>query len=144
MANIGKFLSAIGKYKKVDVQSAVLGASPHRLVELLFDGAIARLTEAKAHMERKDLAKKAQSVNSCLDIVNGLRGALNMEQGGEIAINLDLLYDYIARRLITANCNNDVEILKEVHALLTGLRSGWNSITPPAEADSDRRTATTA
>ncbi|MFO1435242.1 MAG: flagellar export chaperone FliS [Gammaproteobacteria bacterium] len=144
MANIGKFLSAIGKYKKVDVQSAVLGASPHRLVELLFDGAISRVVEAKAHMERKDLAKKAVSITSCLDIVNGLRGSLNMEQGGEIAVNLDLLYDYIARRLISANCNNDVEILKEVHGLLSELRASWSSITPVEDATSSVRAATTA
>jgi flagellar protein FliS len=128
MVNSGKHLTAIGKYRKVDVHSAVLGASPHRLVQLLFDGAISRAAEARAHIERRDIPRKVASINACLAIVNGLRGSLNMDQGGEIAIHLDRLYDYIARRLIAANSRNDVEAVREVHKLLSEIRSGWIGI----------------
>jgi flagellar secretion chaperone FliS len=137
MANKGNYLSAIGKYKKVDMHSAVLSASPHRLVQLLFDGAIARVAEAKGHTERGDMPRKVASISACVNIVNGLRGSLNMEKGGEIAIHLDQLYDYIARRLIAANRRNDLAALAEVQQLLHDLRKGWEGIRDNAEGSSD-------
>jgi flagellar protein FliS len=133
MANKSGYLAAIGKYRKVDMHSAVLSASPHRLVQLLFDGAISRIAEAKGHTERRDAARKAASINACVNIVNGLRGSLNMEKGGDIAIQLDRLYEYIARRLIVANRRNDLAALTEVHGLLSELRSSWAGIRAESE-----------
>jgi flagellar protein FliS len=128
MATLGKMISAIGKYKKVDLHSSVLGATPHRLVQLLFDGALARIVEAQGHMHRRDPARKGEAIGRSLDIINGLRGALNLEAGGELAAQLDSLYDYMARRLLMANLKNDPEALREVQELLLQLSSGWAGI----------------
>ncbi|MEZ5444414.1 MAG: flagellar export chaperone FliS [Gammaproteobacteria bacterium] len=134
MANAGRTISAIGKYRKVDVHSAVLGASPHRLVQLLFDGALARLAEALGHIERGNMAGKRAAIDACIAIINGLRGGLNMEAGGELAVRLDQLYDYMARRLVSANRRSDPEALREVHRLLCEIRTGWDGIREAAES----------
>ena len=100
--------SAIGAYSKIGVETAVSEASPHQLIVLLFEGAREALILAKAAMESGDIPKKGIAISKAIDIiVNGLRAALNMEEGGDLSQNLSALYDYMSRRLLHANLKND-------------------------------------
>ncbi len=120
--------NGIFEYRKVGVQSGVETASPHKLIQMLLDGAIEKVQLARGYMERHEIAKKCETVSWAMAIIDGLRSSLNMADGGAIAENLDALYDYMLRRLLDANLDNDPAALDEVVKLLSDLREGWHGI----------------
>ncbi|MRJ42114.1 flagellar export chaperone FliS [Idiomarina sp. FenBw--71] len=121
-------------YGRVGIESHVLSASPHKLISLLFDGAIQAIKGAKAHIAQKNIAAKAQSISKALDIVNqGLLAAVDKEQGGDLAERLEALYTYVAELLLKANLHNDVAKLDEAAALLEQIGAAWKEIQPQVE-----------
>jgi flagellar protein FliS len=137
--------SGVSAYAKVDIETGVTSASPHKLIVMLFDGALVSVTTAIGHMKAGKIAAKGAAISKAIMIIDsGLRASLDKKVGGEIAEGLDALYEYMASRLLLANLKNDVEILEEVQKLLTDLRGAWNAIgdSPAAKAaQSDTTTA---
>jgi len=121
-------VAAIKKYQQVSVSSSVMGASPHRLVQMLMEGALERIAVAKECIVRNEVAMKGQNIGRAIDIVGGLQDSLNKEAGGEIAENLNNLYDYMIRRLLVANSQNDASILDEVSNLVLEIKMGWDAM----------------
>ena len=121
-------LAGAAQYRKVGVQSNVETATPHKLIEMLLDGALSKLHLARGLMEQKQIAAKGEQISWALAIIDGLKAALDLTAGGEVAANLDALYDYLMRRLVVANLDNDVAVLDEVARLLNEIRLGWNGI----------------
>jgi flagellar protein FliS len=121
-------LSAIKQYQQVSAESSVMGASPHRLVQMLMEGALERIALAKESMTRNEIAVKGQNIGHAIQIVDGLQSSLNMEDGGEIAENLSNLYDYMTRRLLFANLHNDEAALEEVAGLMAEIKTGWDAM----------------
>lgn len=122
------------QYRQTAVSSAVLEASPHQLIALLFAGFRDRVQLAIASLERGDIARKGQSVSEALAILGGLEGSLDLEAGGSVAAGLQSLYDYLQRRLLQANIANDAGMLREADALIAEVQSAWNAIAPAATA----------
>ena len=118
-------------YKQVSVNSQLASASPHRVVLMLLTGAVERLVQAKAAMEQGNVAVKGERVSKALAIIGTLRDSLSMEDGGDIATNLDSLYDFMMRHVIEGSSNNKPENLTEVVDLLREIKSAWEQI--PAE-----------
>ena len=119
----------VSAYKSVGVDSAVTAADPHKLILLLLDGGLSAISIAKGAMTRQDIAAKGEAISKAIDIIqNGLRASLDKEQGGELAVQLDLLYDYMGRRLLHANMKNDAAALDEVTALLGEIHAAWTEI----------------
>ena len=119
---------AMLKYNQVRAHAHAEGASPHRLIQLLMDGALEKIQVAKGVMGRRDIPEKVRQINWALSIIDGLRQSLDMEKGGEIAQNLDALYDYIQRRIVVANMENDPRILDEVSSLLAEIKTAWDAV----------------
>lgn len=119
---------ALQYYRKVGVQAGITDATPHRLIQMLLDGAMEKISTAKGLMAHGMLAEKGRMVSWAISIIGGLRASLNLEEGGEIARNLDALYDYMERRLVDANLHNDAAILDEVLNLLREIKQGWDAI----------------
>ena len=126
--------SNISQYKQVDNYTGVNGADPHQLVTMLLDGALGKLAAVKGYMAHGDIVKKGETIGQAISIVGGLRASLNMEAGGEVAANLYDLYDYIERRLLQANLNNNIGMVDEAGKLLRDIKSAWDAI--PMEARS--------
>ncbi|MBA1247947.1 flagellar export chaperone FliS [Pseudomonas luteola] len=124
--------SAMRQYQQVDTHAQVLEASPHRLIQMLMEGGLSRLAQAKGAMSRGQIAEKGVLVGKAIDIIGGLREGLDMEKGGEIAANLNNLYLYMTRCLIEANKTNDESKLDEVAKLLRTIKEGWDGIAPAA------------
>lgn len=118
----------VNHYSNVDSYTGVTDADPHQLVQMLLDGALGKIAIVKGLMTREDVAKKGEVIGQAVSIVGGLRSSLDLSAGGELAANLDDLYEYIERRLIQANLKNDVTILDEVSALLHEIKTAWESI----------------
>jgi flagellar protein FliS len=121
--------SAVSSYSNTSMETGVYDADPHRLIMLLFEGAALTVSSAIGHMERNEIAQKGRSISHAIAIIDkGLSASLDMKAGGEIAQNLSSLYDYMTRRLLHANLNNDVAALKEVLGLIGELRGAWEAI----------------
>jgi flagellar protein FliS len=119
---------AIDGYGRGAIESEINYASPHRIVQMLMEGALTRLATAKGCIARNEIAEKGQQISWCISIIEGLKSSLDKEQGGDIAANLDALYDYMNRRLLEANVNNNVAILDEVTKLMEEIKAGWDGI----------------
>jgi flagellar protein FliS len=122
---------ALQQYRHNHIQGGIETASPPRLVQMLMEGALEKLIAAKGFMASKDIAKKGEHISWTISIIDSLRSSLNVEVGGEFAHNLLDLYNYMERRLLEANINNDPKMLDEVAQLIIEIKSGWDAI--PAE-----------
>lgn len=120
--------SAVQNYASVKVHSGVESATPHRLIQMLFEGALERIAQAKGAMTQNQIARKGELISKAVAIVGGLQGSLNDKEGGMLAANLDGLYDYIIRRLSQANYENNPEYLDECGRLLGEIKSAWDAI----------------
>ncbi|MEY2169447.1 MULTISPECIES: flagellar export chaperone FliS [unclassified Rhodanobacter] len=119
---------ASAMYQQTRAEGRVEGADPHQLIAMLLDGAIERIAQARVHLRRGDVPAKGAVVTKAVAIVGELRASLNHEAGGSVAQRLDSLYDYVNRRLLFAQLNNDDEALAECARLLEPVRDGWNGI----------------
>jgi flagellar protein FliS len=123
-----------GAYAKVGVETSVLAASPHQLIVLLFDGAIAAIKKARLSLIAGDVQAKGAAVTHAVNIINdGLRASLDKESGGEIALNLDALYSYIVQQIMLGHNRNDVGLLDESARLLMDLSESWKMIAKPPQ-----------
>ncbi|MCU6502630.1 flagellar export chaperone FliS [Duganella sp. BJB488] len=141
----GSRQTGVHAYAKVGMETGVVAASPHKLIVMLFDGALVALSSALNGMRNGDIGEKGKSISKAIMIIDsGLRAALDKKAGGDIAEGLDALYEYMSARLLTANLNNDPAILEEVQRLLTELRDAWNAIADTPAATGIRPTTNLA
>jgi flagellar protein FliS len=120
---------ALKQYQKLGIESEVSHASPHRLIQLLFEGALGRLAAAQGAIERGDVAVKGEMLGKAIGIIGGLRSSLDMD-AGELSERLDQLYEYINLRLLEASTQNNIDKVTEVIQLLKTVKSGWDEISP--------------
>ena len=112
-----------------DVRNGLIRCDdPHAMVQLMLDGAAARVAQAQGALEAGDVPLKCELIGKAINLVEGLRVCLDEERGGEIAQNLAALYEYMARQLVKANTYNEVNLLKEVASLLRELQTGWREM----------------
>ncbi|AOE64574.1 flagellar export chaperone FliS [Pseudomonas corrugata] len=122
---------ALRQYQKIGAQAQTSEASPHRLVQMLMEGGLDRIAQAKGAMERKDIANKGVLIGKAIGIVGGLREGLDLENQAEAVAELDALYTYMMKRLAEANAKTDPKILDEVAGLLRTVKDGWDAIAAP-------------
>jgi flagellar protein FliS len=127
--------SAAHAYANVGLETGVIAASPHQLIVMLYEGAELAVRMAIRHMNEGDLVKKSAAITKASSIIlDGLRAALDPQQGSDIAQQLDALYDYMSKRLMLAHLKNQTEPLEEVLGLLRELREAWQQIGTPRHA----------
>ncbi|CAL62020.1 Flagellar protein [Herminiimonas arsenicoxydans] len=127
----GSMKNGASAYAKVGIETGVIAANPHKLIVMLFEGVQIALNQAAQHMQSGHIAEKGKAISKAISIIdNGLRASLDKSTGGEIAINLDSLYEYMSNRLLLANLNNDAAVLQEVQTLLHDIKGAWESIVP--------------
>ncbi|WLI11099.1 MULTISPECIES: flagellar export chaperone FliS [Pseudomonas] len=122
---------ALRQYQKIGAQAQTSEASPHRLVQMLMEGGLDRIAQAKGAMERKEIANKGLAIGKAIGIIGGLREGLDRENSAETIGKLDNLYVYMIKRLTDANIRNDATILDEVADLLRTVKDGWDAIAEP-------------
>ena len=120
--------TALGAYKATKTNVLIDDASPHKLIAMLLDGALERVSMATGALERDDIAVTGECIGKAISIVDNLRVSLDLEKGGELAQNLSALYDYMTRRLLEANATKDALMLAEVSSLLKEIRLAWDQV----------------
>ena len=118
-------------YRRVGVETSVEGASPHRLIDLLFDGYMEALARARSCLRDGQIEAKGKAISQAARIVDeGLKASLNLKDGGPLAEDLRSLYEYVSMRLVLANVRSDDSILDECIRLIQPLRQAWKDIEP--------------
>jgi flagellar protein FliS len=127
------FRTGAGAYARLGVETQAMSATPHQLICMLFDGAVAAIGMARHHIAKGDVSGKGQAISKAVGIVaNGLKASLDAKASGasgeQLVANLSSLYDYVIRRLLQANLHGDTRALDEAEALLNNLASAWREI----------------
>ena len=118
-------------YRQVGAHSGVENASPHALIQMLFEGLFQSLNAARGAMERGEIEEKGRHLGKAVRILQeGLAAGLDLDKGGELAGKLKLLYDYSVKQLTHANVHNDVGLVEEVIGVLQPVAQGWKEIGP--------------
>ncbi|MBH8612772.1 flagellar export chaperone FliS [Pseudomonas mohnii] len=123
---------ALRQYQKIGAQAQTSEASPHRLVQMLMQGGLDRIAQAKGAMERNDIPNKGILIGKAIGIVGGLLEGLDLDNQSDSVGELANLYEYMMKRLTEANAKTDPKILDEVADLLRTVKEGWDAIGTPA------------
>ena len=129
-------MRALRQYQKVNSHAQISEASPHRLVQMLMEGGLDRMAQAKGALARGDIAQKGLMLGKATDILIGLRDGLDAEKSDNKAYvqQLEGLYVYMTNRLMEANLHNDADMIDEVARLLITVKEGWDAIAVPQGA----------
>ncbi|MFM8590461.1 MAG: flagellar export chaperone FliS, partial [Limnohabitans sp.] len=119
---------AVESYGTVQRVTGVASADNVQLIQMLFDGLLESLAMAKGHMMNGVIDEKSKAISRAARIVVGLQGALDFDQGGELARNLNDLYSYVTRRLFHVNAHNDLEALAEITSLMKDISEAWQNL----------------
>ncbi len=125
MMTVQNSSQALASYQQMGAYGQVEQANGHELVRLLLETLSVRISEARMCIEKGDISEKIIRLTKALNIIDGLRMSLNIEEGGEVATNLDDLYDYMQRQLVQANAHNKISLLDEVKGLVEEIKSAW-------------------
>ncbi|KZN13482.1 MULTISPECIES: flagellar export chaperone FliS [Marinomonas] len=120
----------IQAYRKDSLKSDLASADPHRVIQLLMQGALEKLALGKGCIERSDLEGKADALTRAVEIINALRDALDREANPELVDNLESLYEYMTVRITEASVSKDITIIDQVMNLLLQIKGAWDQITP--------------
>ncbi|THB67240.1 MAG: flagellar export chaperone FliS [Gammaproteobacteria bacterium] len=122
------YQSATQTYKDIDSYSGAAFANPHQLIQMLMQGVVDKVSIAKSAMAEGQVAVKGESISKAISIIDGLKASLDQEKGGDIAVNLNDLYDYMQRVLVEGNLSNDEGKFNEVISLMQEIKEAWDSI----------------
>ncbi|KEY91535.1 flagellar protein [Candidatus Photodesmus blepharus] len=115
-------------YKKVSIDSQLTLASPHKVVQMLMAGSIERLIQGKTAMQQGNISVKGECLGKALDIIISLRSCLSMDDGGDVAKNLDQLYEFMITQISTANNKNTPKPIDDVIEIIREIKSAWDQI----------------
>ena len=118
----------LNQYRQAGPIAEAAVADPHRLIQMLCEGALERIAVARGAMLQNNIRVKGEKLGQAITIIDGLRGLLDHNQGADLAEKLDALYEYMGRRLLEGNARNDPDALDEVIRLLREVKSGWDAI----------------
>jgi flagellar protein FliS len=126
--------AAAQQYQQLDTQSSIAAATPHRLIQLMMERALAKIGIARGHMQREEVSEKGANISDAIGIINGLQASLNHKADAKMSENFDALYSYMMRRLLEANLKDEIAILDEVSGLLSELKEAWDAIADQADS----------
>ncbi len=112
------------RYREMEIRTA----TPEMIVVKLYEGAIRFVRQAKRAQESGKVPARASAIAKALAIVNELQQSLNLDQGGEIASNLDALYFFVTDRLLEANVRGSLQPLADAEDILVTLNEAWVEI----------------
>lgn len=121
---------SLQSYRKVSLESQLADASPHKITQMLFAGALERLAQSRIAIEQGNIENKGLLIGKAMSIIQGLRSALVMDKGGDLANNLHDLYEFVLRRLMDANLNSDLNAIDDAAGIMRELKEAWDAIPP--------------
>lgn len=114
-------------------RNAVLTASPEKLVKLLYEGAIKNLEKSRAGLANESTRRAPETgtaLSKAIGILGELRAALDHAAGGEIARDLDRLYEYSLDQISQANLSRTPGGVDQALQVMRTLKEGWDAVIP--------------
>ena len=121
---------AVGQYQQVGIESALANASPHRLIQMLYEGLLSHLSSLRGAIKNEQYEQVAFHINKTSKILVGLEEGLDFEKGGDIAVNLRDLYNYMQSELIGLQVSGDDDRLERLISIVIEIKSAWDEIEP--------------
>ena len=118
----------IKAYKSVGIKDDLAVADPHRVIQLLMQGALENMAKCQGAIQRKDFTVKAQSISKSIAIIGALQQSLDMTAGGEISSNLFSLYEFMIGHLADASRDSSVSKIQDVIDILLSIKLAWDQI----------------
>ncbi|MBQ9274593.1 MAG: flagellar export chaperone FliS [Succinivibrio sp.] len=115
-------------YKKTNLEAELSVADPHRIIQMMFEGLLQRLSQAKGAIERKDFAYKSDRISKAVGIINGLQMSLDRSKDPELGDRMSALYTYMKERLNVATTTLETAPIDEVIKLVMPIKQAWDSI----------------
>jgi flagellar secretion chaperone FliS len=132
-------------YARVGVETGVMGASPHRLIAMLFEGARKAIAQARMHVQMGNVPQRGETIGKAISIIeSGLQLSLDRNVGGDVADRLHALYGYMTQRLLEANIKSSEAMLIEVDGLLATIEEAWRGIAPEVARMAAQKSAETS
>ena len=122
-------------YQELDTEGRIEDASPHRLIQLMMERALAKIGLARRQLKEGQVAERGASISDAITIINALQASLNHKADERMSENFDALYAYMMRRLLEANLHNDDAMLREVADLLGEIKEAWDAIADEVDGD---------
>jgi len=130
---------AISAYVQTGIETGVSDADPHRLIQMLFEGVLAAIADARVKLNAGDIPGRGQAISKAIAIIEqGLQPSLDTKNGGELADRMNALYAYIVTRLLQANLRGEPDALDEATRLISELHAGWKAIGPAHDGENAR------
>lgn len=123
-------IKAFTEYQQTNAATAVMDASPHQLTQLLLKAAMDKLSVAVGAVERNDIQLRVASIARAIDIVMELKSTLDVEKGGDVAAELDRLYQFVLDQLLDANLQSDPSKLQAAREIIGTIHEAWVQIAP--------------
>jgi flagellar protein FliS len=127
-------MKALSEYGSVSAHAKLSDANGYKIIQLLLERGLEKLKEAKMHVTHHNLAKKCESVDFFISIMQALQASLNKELGGPLVENLEMLYAYLMQKAVEFNFKNDATIIDEMYPILSQIKEGWDGIEEEANA----------
>ena len=115
-------------YRKTNLEAEIAVADPHRIIQMLFEGLIERLAQAKGAILRNDFEYKSDRLSKAVGILNGLQMSLDMKQDPDFGDRMFALYEYMKGLLNTASTSLEIAPIDEVIHLITPIKQAWDQI----------------
>ncbi len=117
----------------------VMTADKVRIIIMMYDGVLRFNRCAQKAIADRDIASRSHYLNKSLAIISELANSLNMEEGGDIARNLERLYDFAQSHLTNANLTNDASAIEAVNRVMAELKAGWEAIAGQEKVSTEQR-----
>jgi flagellar protein FliS len=127
-ANHQGYAAASRRYAAIDAGSKVEGANPHQLVKILYDELLLAMDATAVAMRNGDDRKVRDRHTRSLTLLHALESSLDFEQGGEIAVNLAIIYREARKRILAALSDQDAEKILSARAIIADIASAWAMI----------------
>lgn len=125
----------IQAYKKDSLKADLASADPHRVIQLLMQGALERLALSKGYIERRDMEAKSETLTRVVEIINALRDSLDRDANPELVDNLEALYLFMIEQIHEASAGLDINRIDTVMKLMLEIKGAWDQISDAAKQE---------
>ena len=106
-------------------EAAVQGATPLELVVRLYEQAVEDLRRITEAIEGNDVTARSNAIKHAILVIGHLQSALDFEQGGAVARNLEQLYNSLRSRLLALQFKPALSGARQITTDLLAVRSAW-------------------
>jgi len=128
MYQYGKFRAGTARYQSVEISSRIEGATPHQLVQIMYEELLKALDAMAFATSRGDYVQRGERQAKALAILIGLETSLDFDKGGQIAVDLVAIYREARRQIIAGGREGDARPIIQAREMIQEISAAWDAI----------------